>query len=443
VSADDLAERLERCLGGTVTSVRRLSGGASRITSAVDLEGTDGTCRALILQQRRSGGLHPTTGVAMETALLRAAAGAGVPVPGVVAAGTADGLDDGWLVVERLDGETIPRRILRDDAFAGARLVLVDDTARALARIHTLPPDGVPGLPRADPLRRPLGFLDATGEVRPVLELTARWLEAHRPRPTGRTVVHGDYRMGNLLVDRSGLRGVLDWELAHAGDPAEDIGWLTAPPWRFGGAGVVGGFGDLDGFLAAYVGAGGVPVEPDTVRWWQVYATLKWAVICALQAATHLSGATRSVELAAIGRRVCESEWDLLHLLGVPVPAAAAPGPPGPPTAPFGRPTAVELVGAVEGYLRDTVLPSSEGAAGFEARVAANALAMVGRELVVGPVAAADHRLRLHGLGFADDAALAGAIRSGSCDERLDEVGAVLAHSVVDALAVTGPGQRV
>lgn len=420
-----------------------MSGGASRVTSAFDLVDPDGVHRALILQQRRSGALTPGTGVAMEAALLRAAGAAGVPVPGVVAAGPADGLDDGWLVVGLLDGETIPRRLLRDDTYAGARSGLVADTALALARIHTMAPDAVPDLPGSDPLRRPLDVLDVTGEVRPVLELAARWLEAHRPPPTGHTVVHGDYRMGNLLVDVSGLQGVLDWELAHAGDPAEDIGWLTAPPWRFGGTGAVGGFGPLDEFLTAYVNAGGTAVTENTVRWWQVYATLKWAVICALQAAAHLSGAMRSVELAAIGRRVCESEWDLLGLLGVqPVAVAAAPDGPVPPVAPFGRPTALELVEAVEGYLRDTVMPSSEGAAGFDARVAANVLAMVGRELVLGPAAATDHRDRVRGLGFVDDAALAGAIRHGECDDRLDEVGTVLAGSVADALAIANPTRR-
>ena len=443
MSTDDLAVRLGRSLGGTVTSIRRLSGGASRATSAFDLRTAAGTDRPLILQRRRSGALTPATGVAMESALLRGARAAGVPVPGVVAAGPDDGLDDGWLVVERLDGETIPRRLLRDDTYAGARAALVADTARALARIHTMEPGAVPDLPRADPLRQPLGFLDAVGEVRPVLEVAARWLEAHRPPSTGRTVVHGDYRMGNLLVDGSGLRGVLDWELAHAGDPAEDIGWLTAPPWRFGGTGVVGGFGDLDAFLEAYAAAGGAPVAPATVRWWQVYATLKWAVICALQAASHLSGAVRSVELAAVGRRVCESEWDLLVLLDVPVPPGGGP-PAGPVAAvpPFGRPTAVELVAAVEGYLREKVLPSSEGAAAFDARVAANVLAMVGRELALGPDAIEVHRRRVVGLGFPDDAGLAAAVRAGRCDDRLEELGAVLAGSVADALAVSNPTHR-
>ncbi len=298
----------------------------------------------------------------------------------------------------------------------------------------------IPGLPAADPLRRPLGFLDATGEVRPVLELAARWLGSHRPAATGRSVVHGDFRMGNLMVDRGGLVGVLDWELAHVGDPAEDIGWLSAPAWRFGGEGEVGGIGGLDGFLDAYTEAGGAVVEREAVRWWQVYATLKWAVICALQAAVHLSGATRSVELAAVGRRVCESEWDLLGLLGVDRPAADGVPPATTPTrVPFGRPTVGELVEAVEVYLRGTVLDGAEGPARFDARVAANVLAVVGRELATGPSAEARHRGRLESLGFVDDAALAAAVRGGGLDDRLDEIGAVLAGSVVDELLVANP----
>ncbi len=441
---DEVADRLGRSLGGTVTSVKRLSGGASRVTSAVDLVVPGGARRALVLQQRRGDGLTPGAGVAMETALLRAAASVGAPVPEVVAAGAADGLDDGWLVVERLEGETIARKLLRDEAYAGACRRLTADVAGALARIHTISVDGVPGLPGADPLRRPLEFLDGTGEVRPVLELAWRWLEADRPDPTGRTVVHGDYRMGNFLVDTTGLRGVLDWELAHAGDPAEDVGWLSAPAWRFGGRGEVGGFGRLDEFLADYAAAGGPMIDPATVRWWQVYATLKWAVICALQASVHLSGAVRSVELAAVGRRVCESEWDLLGLMGVRLPegreGTRIRDVPTSPLPPFGRPSALELVEAVEGHLRDKVVPESESAARFDARVAANVLAMVARELTLGPGAAAAHGDRLAGLGFADDAVLAASIRAGGLDDRIPETGEVLAGSVVDQLLVANPG---
>ena len=211
--------------------------------------------------------------------------------------------------------------------------------------------------------------------------------------------VHGDYRMGNFLVGPDGLRGVLDWELAHAGDPAEDIGWLCAPAWRFGGSGEVGGFGALDDLLAAYADAGGDAMTPARVHWWQVYATVKWATICALQASAHLSGATRSVELAAIGRRVCESEWDLFTLLGTPPPPTAGPVPADGPTPPFGRPTAAELVEAVREYL-DALLERSADGARFEARVARNALGVAERELLLGPGVrrrprGARHRARL------------------------------------------------
>jgi len=380
----------------------------------------------------------------MEAALLRAAASAGVPVPAVVGAGATDGLDDGWLVVERLDGETIARRLLRDEAYAGARARLTGQVAQALARIHAIPVQGVPDLPPSDPFRRPLEFLDAIGEARPVLELAGRWLEAGRPQPTATTVVHGDYRLGNFLVGADGLRGVLDWELAHAGDPAEDVGWLSAPPWRFGGSGDVGGFGRLDEFLAAYAAAGGAAIDPMTVRWWQVYATLKWAVICALQASVHLSGVVRSVELAAIGRRVCESEWDLLGLMGVRLPDVTAERPPQDvatsPRPPFGRPGAGELVAAVEGYLRESVVATTDGAARFDARVAANVLAMVRRELAIGAGATEAHGARLAELGAEDDVALAAAIRSGDVDARIPEVAAVLAGSVADELRVANPG---
>ena len=442
--SDDVADRLGQVIGGTVTSIRRLSGGASRRTSAVDMEGVEGNTRALILQQQRGGGLTNRSSVALEAALLRAAGEAGVPVPGVVAAGEADGLDAGWLVVERLEGEAIARRLLRDEAYEEARRRLTANAAEALARIHTIALDGLAGLPRSDPLARPLEFLDITGELRPVLELAARWLDANRPIATGRTVVHGDFRMGNLLVNTSGLVGVLDWELAHAGDPAEDLGWLSARAWRFGGSGEVGGFGQLDDLLTRYGEASGRVIDQATVRWWQAYATMKWAVICALQASAHLSGATRSVELAAIGRRVCESEWDLLGLMGIERPEAAdglvVPSDRSHAPSPFGRPSAGELVDAVREYVVDKVMATAEGAAQFDARVAGNVLAMVAREITLGPAMEEAHRARLVGLGFPSDASLAAAIRAGQLDDRLVEVGTALAGSAADQLRVANPG---
>jgi aminoglycoside phosphotransferase (APT) family kinase protein len=447
-STEDLAAALGRRLGGTVRGLRRLSGGASRVTSAFELETPGQGARPLILQMDR--GVSAQSGrVRTEGALLRAAAAAGVPVPDVVALGddgdgdgdddNDDGHDDlgvGWLVAERLEGETIPRKILRDDRWAGARRALTSQAGRALAAIHTIDPGAIDGLAPSDPLGDPLPFLDALGEVRPALELGVRWLAAHHPPDGPRVAVHGDYRMGNLLVGPDGLRGVLDWELAHTGDPAEDIGWLCAPAWRFGGPGEVGGFGGLDELLAAYTGAGGESMTPDRVHWWQVYATVKWATICALQASVHLSGAARSVELATIGRRVCESEWDLFTLLGTPPPATTGPAAADAPTAPFGRPTAAELVEAVREYLDGLM----DGGADFEARVARNALGIVERELKLGPALAAAHAARLAGLGFADDAGLAAALRSGALDGDWQSVAPQLAAAARDQLLVANPG---
>jgi len=450
----DVAGRLGAALGGRVRSVRRLSGGASRITDAFELETHSGKVRSLVLQRVRGAvpadGPAPGPDIRVEASLLRAARDAGVPVPDVVAAGTDDGLLPGWLVVERLGGESIPRRILRDEGFATARPALTDQAARALAAVHSIDPASVPGLPGADPLRHPLDLLDELHEARPVLELGVRWLAGGRPPMGESVVVHGDFRMGNLLVDRAGLRGVLDWELAHMGDPAEDIGWLCARAWRFGGPGRVGGFGTLDRFLTAYASASGRRVDVARVRWWEAYATVKWAVICLLQASSHLSGTTRSVELAAVGRRVCESEWDLLDLMGVAVPEVRLPasgdgteeariGAPSRTSPLFGRPSITELVEAVGEYLDTKVMSTTEGAERFEARVARNVLAMVSRELTLGPAALAAHAERLLALGTPDEATVASTIRAGRYDDDLLGVGAVLAEGVRDQLLVVNP----
>jgi hypothetical protein len=253
--------------------------------------------------------------------------------------------------------------------------------------------------------------------------------------------VHGDFRLGNLLVGPAGLRAVLDWELAHGGQAAEDLAWLCAPAWRFGGTHEVGGFGEVAELLEAYTAAGGERIEPTTLHWWVVYATVKWATICAMQAGAHLGGATRSVELAAIGRRVCESEWDLFVLLGLgpdaPPPVGTTGDPPPPP--PFGRPSAGELVEAVGEYLEQRANEEGERGARFAARVAGNVLSMVARELQLGPVFGEAHRSRLRALGFDSDRGLAAAIRAGSCDGRWDEVGGALAASARDQLLVANP----
>jgi aminoglycoside phosphotransferase (APT) family kinase protein len=291
------ADELARLVGAPVEDLRRLSGGASRQTWAFRAGGRD-----LIAQWSPAG-----RDLDVEARLLRAGAEAGVPVPEVVSS------DAGYLVCAAVPGETIPRKLLRDDEFAPARPTLAAQVGGALARIQAIPVEAFADLPRPDPLADLRDGFDAFAQPHPAFELAFRWLDdpARKPPVRHDTVVHGDFRMGNFIVGPDGLRAVLDWELAHVGDPLEDLGWLCAKPWRFGSPLPAGGFGTYDDVLAAY----GRPVDRAALHWWEVLANLRWGVICMMQAMTHVSGLMRSVELAAIGRRVCETEWDLLDLL--------------------------------------------------------------------------------------------------------------------------------
>ncbi|GAC1517920.1 MAG: phosphotransferase family protein [Acidimicrobiales bacterium] len=303
-----------------VTEPTRLSGGASRETWAFDLARGDGTTEALILRRDPPGGARTGPGgMAMEARLLTAAGQAGVPVPRLVVASEDPApLGAGFVIMERIDGETIPRRILRDAAYAEARPRLAAQCGEILARLHRIDPDAAGPLEDVDQVAQYRDVLDALGQPHPAFELGLRWLESNRPPTRPRVVVHGDFRNGNLIVGPEGVRAVLDWELAHLGDPLEDLGWLCVKAWRFGVDHPVGGFGDYDDLLGAYVAAGGDPVDPDALRWWEAVGTLKWGIMCIMQANAHTSGLVRSVELAAIGRRVCENEWDLLALLPSP-----------------------------------------------------------------------------------------------------------------------------
>jgi aminoglycoside phosphotransferase (APT) family kinase protein len=217
--------------------------------------------------------------------------------------------------MRRIEGETIARRILRDDEYAAARAQFATQCGAILAALHQMDIEAVPGLSDVDPLDALRELYDMTAVESPTLELAFRWLAAHRPAAERKTVVHGDFRLGNLILGADGVRSVLDWELVHRGDPMEDLGWLCVRAWRFAGASPVGGMGTYDELFAAYESASGHSVDPAAVRWWELYGTARWGVMCAVQANRHLSGIEQSVELAAIGRRLCEQEYDCLDLL--------------------------------------------------------------------------------------------------------------------------------
>jgi aminoglycoside phosphotransferase (APT) family kinase protein len=383
--SDLLAVALEPVTGPVeITDVSRLSGGASRETWSFAANG-----RPLILRRDPPGRPGAPGSMRLEADAMRACHRAGLRVPEVLLDDAGSLLDTAGLVMSAVPGETLARRILRDEQFTTAREVLVDQLGHFLAGLHAIDPAQVPGATEVDELDRYWTSYTAVPDRSPTFENTYEWLAANRPPRTATTLVHGDLRMGNLVVDAHGLGAVIDWELVHLGDPVEDLAWLCVKAWRFGMPLEVGGVGTIDQLIAAYEGAGGQVVDRDAFHWWHVQKTLQWGIGCMGQAWAHLSGAVRSHELAAIGRRVAEQEWDLIELLAPDAWMAARSAPP-PAVVDdepglYGRPTARELLEATRGFLADDVMANTSGRLSFHARVAANMLAIVERELTQAP----------------------------------------------------------
>jgi aminoglycoside phosphotransferase (APT) family kinase protein len=301
-----LAEQLLELLpdAAEIRGVKLLTGGASRETWSFDAL-IDGKWRPLVLRCDRAG-RKPMT---LEALAFEAAASVGVPEPEIVAR------DEAFLIMERVEGETIARRILRDERFAAVRPRLAEQCGEILARIHSIPSDALPNLEARDPLRDTAAMIHGFEDPSPALELGLAWLERNRPDPQTEVVLHGDFRLGNLIIGEDGVQAVLDWELVHRGDPTQDLGYLCVRAWRFGGEQPVGGFGTYEDLFRGYERVSGRAVDRERVRWWEVFGTVWWGGACMLQARRHLSGAQRSVELAAIGRRAWEQEYDVLLAL--------------------------------------------------------------------------------------------------------------------------------
>ena len=337
-AAQALAVLMTRHHGAPVAIERLvpLTGGASRQTLAFEAVLPDRRRQRLILRRdpvAKSGqpsdtdsdSLRLGPSWASEFALLRCAEQQGVPVPpALIELTPQDGLGQGF-IVGFVEGETLARRILREPVFANARSLLARQCGEIAGRIHGAQRAGLPPLPALTTIdhialyRRRLAQWD---EPMPVFELALRWLGQNCPiepgpadHGSGMTLVHGDFRLGNFIVGPEGMRAVLDWELAHIGDPYEDLGWICTKAWRFGAREPVGGFGARADLFAGYEAVTGRMVDRGRVRFWEIFGSLRWGIMCLMMAARHISGRQRSVELAAIGRRVSENEHDLLQLL--------------------------------------------------------------------------------------------------------------------------------
>ncbi len=306
----------------SITGLTALPGGTIRHAWALDVDVAAGPLagshRLIYLVDRGGAPIGSRLGRDDEFRLLAAMHAAGVRVPRPYWR-----LGQG-LLLERVEGEAVGRRLLRDRAYEGVRPRLLEQIGAELARIHAVPTDGVSGLPgppagrggpevQLDEIERELA---ESGEPDPALELALRWLRPRTPPPGRLVIVHGDYRLGNVIVDPvQGLAAVLDWELAHLGDGGEDLGWMCLRYW--GGVDYPGEptLGPWDRFLDGYAAASGWRLTPELARYWQVFAHFRWGVVMLRQARRHLEGVERNVELAAIGRRRAEVEWDLLRLL--------------------------------------------------------------------------------------------------------------------------------
>ncbi|MGV9675658.1 phosphotransferase family protein [Nocardia sp. NPDC003482] len=440
-----LAAALGRSVGEV--SVRQFTGGASRQVYGVEA----GSVRAVL--RRDPPGHGDADRMRAEAACLRAAAAAGVPVPAVLAAGdTAPGIDAPYLLMEYVDGESIPRKLQRDPAYAPVRERLAGDLGEILGRIHRTPTDTLTMLTDADPLDEIERVYRDLDQPRPAVEMGLLWLRDHLPVVRPKTLVHGDFRLGNFLIAPTGVRAVLDWELAHLGNPMEDLGWLCVRAWRFGGPAPVAGIGTRTQLLDGYERITGIRPTAEELHWWEAFGTLKWLILSMFQADRHFSGREHSLELAAIGRRVCESEYDLLIALDLfdhSVDLAPHPAPTDaeareitvetPATTVHDRPTLDEILTLVTETLTTDIAPTLAPRERYLLRVCTTLLSTATRELHSGPTPTTTVQTLLTTLGCDSEQTLATHLHNGTLPYTDPQVRRTTSTAIKTRLQITNP----
>ena len=330
MSSEDFIAQLQAAVArhigapGTIHDLQRLTGGANKTTWSFDAD-VAGERAQFILQlasARANDADNPLAGVSPhltadeDARLMIAAVKAGVPAPRVRAIlQPDDGLGGGY-VTERVAGETLATKILRDERFAGARATMAKQCGTILAAIHRIPVAEVPFLMRLTPAEHIAAqrrIIEYFGFHLPALELGLKWAEKNVPRNARHSVVHGDFRAGNFIVREDGIRCVLDWEIGQSGDPMQDLGWVCVKTWRFGGKKPVGGFGSREDLFEAYEKASGHSVDPAHVRFWEAYGSVRWGIGCFSMGLRGMEEV--GIERCAIGRRIEEPLWDFFNLI--------------------------------------------------------------------------------------------------------------------------------
>ena len=403
-----LAVVLAREVSGFVglTTCDKLTAGASQETYRIACTTDKG--EVLLALRRTVPTLQADSGVGAigidaEATLFQLAGAAGIPEPQLVyLLGEDDGLGDGFLM-EWLEGETLGGRITRADDFAELRPRLAFECGEVLARIHALDWRAA-NLEQVLPVISPEALVQETWAAyrdlnvpEPMIDYCWRWLLENLPGESRVTLVHGDFRNGNLMVTPAGIKAVLDWELAHLGDPVRDLGWLCVNSWRFGKRELaVGGFGNINDLLAGYNSVSSVDVSAQELRFWQVFGSFWWAMVTLRMAQSWRTGETPSLERPVIGRRSSEAQMDCVNLL---IPGAFdLPGEGAAISEGTQLPMPAELLHSVAKFLKDDVAAGADPHTGFMARVAANSLGIAQREMMHGPELAVKEAARLREL---------------------------------------------
>jgi aminoglycoside phosphotransferase (APT) family kinase protein len=309
---------LEVGIEGKVSNLEPLTGGASKEIWKFEVS-KDKQSTKMIL--RRGSGIEGPLAIktADEARIQKEVIKVGAPVPTILAVSkNEEELGDSY-IMNFVEGESIARKILRDKEYKKALPVLAYQCGEAIARIHNVDIDNfsfLPKKPAEDQLEDLYSTYQSFEQPSPVFEYAYLWLKEQDFSNFQESLVHGDFRLGNIIVNGEGLQSIIDWELAHIGNPLQDLGWVCGNSWRFGkNDKVVGGFGELEDLLKGYNSISKFQVNNEMVKCWQVFGTFRWGVICLIQAYAHLNGTINSIEKAAIGRRVSETEIDIVDLL--------------------------------------------------------------------------------------------------------------------------------
>ena len=380
-------------------SAERLSGGASQETYRLTIAGADGVERLLALRRAPGGGasadgggheesrISYNPGLAAEALLMQSARAVGVPEPEVyyILAGD-DGLGEGF-IMSWLEGEALGARIVRSPELAAIRPKLAYECGQILARIHAIDLQAT-SLDQWLKTMTPADYVHTTWDrykafrtPQPMIDYAGRWLLDHLPQGVETALVHNDFRNGNLMISPDGVVAVLDWEVAHIGDPMRDLGWICTNSWRFGSELPVGGFGTYEDLFAGYEAVSGQTVDPDHVKFWEVFGSFWWAIGCLGMAEHYRNGPDATVERPAIGRRSSECQVDCVNLL-IPgnVELVQATG-----ESSEEMPRIGELLASVRDFLHGDVMAETRGRTNFMARVAGNSLDIVLRDHALGP----------------------------------------------------------